>query len=960
MKNKLFTIPAGKPFARTLAQWVLEKFGEEPHQLARVLLLLPSRRACLSQREAFLQVTGGKPLLLPRMQPLGDVDEDMLLSAPLPTGFEQDPPAAAFEYKRLFILAQLTERFSGGNIAGQGRMDNTLKLAGELATLFDELEREQVSLEGLQKLVPDRFAKHWQETTRFLEILSEHWPKLAAEEGLLGPEYYRSQRLSALAYYWKETPPETPVIAAGTTGSVPATAHLLKSIVAAPQGYIVLPGLDTQADNEYFFSLTESHPQWGLRHLLAELECSRESVVTIGEAEGERSHLLSEVMRPGETGTWRRDAINIERAVSGLRRVDAASSREEAVIVALMLREALEEKGRTAALITHDRTLARQVAAILERFGITIDDSAGCALMQAPVAGFLRLLLEVADSNASPAPLLGLLKHPLTHLGMERIACLEAARTIEIAVLRGVRMHHGLAGLRLALNRSKHPAKDAELLLQRLEQMLAPLTAIFEQGNKAISLKSLVKAHLECGEALAGEELWEGQDGHMLAAILADVRSAAEYASPLSPTAYPAVFDTLIAGKVLRPEYGVHPRLKILSPIEARMQSFDRIILGGLNEGSWPPEFSGDAWFNRAMRTALGLPAPERSIGQAAHDFVMLAASPEVFLTRALRSGGVPTTPCRWLVKLETMLKAFDGSPTLIDTRWNQWARALDEAAVATPVAAPAPTPPLAARPRQMSVTKIAAWLADPYAIYASEILGLTPLAPLDADPGGADFGSAVHDALERFVKAYPHALPANAYDALLQCGQQAFAELFHLASARTLWWPRFTRIAHYVIEQEQERRGAIVKITGEVEGTIRLGDFLLTGRADRIEENKDGSLAIIDYKTGALPAQREIEDGSANQLALLGLIASEGDSAVRGRVGALEYWQLRGAVKLGAIKSLDKKDAVEYIREAKEGLLALIRIYNDPTYPYRAVPARSRAGRYQPYDHLARVKEWG
>jgi ATP-dependent helicase/nuclease subunit B len=820
--------------------------------------------------------------------------------------------------------------------------------------LFDELEREQLSLAGLADIVPDEFAAHWQVTVEFLKILSEQWPLIVKEEGLISPQAYRNDMLTVLAAHWQSAPPVHPVIAAGTTGSIPATAELLKVIAGLPQGAVVLPGLDTQADEDYFEYLSESHPQWGMKQLLVKLGCVREDVKEINcqwpVASGQyrqpatgnrqRATLLSEIMRPAETShVWQNLTLDVTSALNGLCQVECESAQEEAAIIALMLREVLETLGKSAALVTHDRKLARRVSAIMQRFGVTMDDSAGIPLMQTPTASFLRLILQVAESNIAPVPLLSLLKHPLTHAGMTRAECLEAARELEISVFRK------------PFSKKRDVLPKAQTLLNNIKQIFAPLIELLTSKQ---TLAALLDAHLQCAQLLSDDTLWNGDEADALLDFTSQLQAIGEEEILIEASVYPEIFETLLAGKVFRPDYGMHPRLKILSPLEARMQSFDRIILGGLNEGSWPPQTIADPWFSRPMRSAIGLPSPERRIGLAAHDFATLACAPEVFFTRAQKIDGVPTTPARWLVTLETLLSKFAAAHRIKDERWNLWARALDASKEVVPTLPPAPTPPLSARPRSLSVTQVETWMRDPYSLYARQILKLKPLDPLAEGPMPVDFGNAVHQALEDFVRTYPAALPADAYEKLLECGRKAFATLLSNANVEALWWPRFERIAAWVIEQEQFRRPLAVRVLTEVEGAMEFGNFTLKGRADRIEEGKDASLTIVDYKTGTLPTGSEIEGGIASQLVLLAIIMGGNAASLK-----LEYWQVQGGRRGGKIQPVDEAKIDAYIEESKEGLHELIEIYSDPDFPYYATPISSRARRYNDYEHLARVKEW-
>jgi len=975
MKNNLCTISPHLPFADTLAGWVLDNWGHEPLLLSRALILLPSRRAASGLREAFLRAGAGRPLLLPRIEPLGDADEDALIASPFASLLPYAMPEDTFAFRRLFLLARLVQRQRGY------RVDRTLALAARLAELLDECEREEVSLDQMMHIVPDAFAVHWQETVEFLKILSQHWPKITEEEKLISPGHYRGMVLGALAQHWQESPPQTPVIAAGTTASIPSTAALLAAISGLPQGFIVLPGLDMQADEAYFEHLKENHPQWGMAQLLKKLGRERADVRVIGEEANARVKLMSEVMRPAEVSdAWRNVKPDVE-ALQGIRYIPCASVQEEAGVIALMLREALETEGKTAALVTHNRGLARRVAAIMQRFGVTIDDSAGLALKETPLAAFLRLILEAAENALAPLPLLSLLKHPLATAGMDRIECLEAARELEVLALRGLNLGNGLQGMRQKLLHRNTPPR-VHALLDHVEHAFAPLLALREAP-----LSEFLQAHIACAEALGSPAMWDGPEGDAITQFLEEMRATCRVDDmSIDAESYPAIFEELLEGRVLRPQYGMHPRLKILSPMEARMQSFDRMILSGLNEGSWPPQPQSDPWFSRPMRAELGLPAHERRAGLAAHDFFVLASGAEVILTRAGKEDGVPAQASRWLVKLLMLARQLPG----VEEGWAGWAAMLDAPQNVTPAQSPAPKPPLAARPRTISVTQVETWLRDPYAFYARQILQLRKLKDISREPDTSDFGNAVHKALERFVKLYPDKLPAHALSELLRLGREAFAELFVASSLEVLWWPRFARIAGWIIAEEEKRRPVLTRVASEVESARRFGDVLLTGRADRIEERTDGGIAIIDYKTGVVPTERDIESGLASQLVLLALMARESNSRTRmdtveeksackagviddlaGEIsrsgiggGAppiyLEYWKLLGGDDAGEIKSLKEAKIENYIEAAREGLLRLIARNNDPDFPYRSIPIPSRANRYSDYDHLARVKEWG
>jgi ATP-dependent helicase/nuclease subunit B len=984
----VYSIAPELPFVDVLAAGLLARAGDDPAALARTLVLLPTRRACRALQEAFLRRRGGAGLLLPRLQPLGDVDEDELLltagDAPL-AGDDLDVPPAVAPLSRLLLLARLVAEDAG---AGAGADPATaVRLAESLADLLDGAAIAEISLDRLDRLVPEEFAAHWQTTLDFLAILRERWPRLLADRGEIDLIERRLRLLRTLAARWRTAPPAHPVIAAGSTGSIPATADLLGVVARLAAGEVVLPGLDSTLDER---SWTEAgkdatHPQHALHGLLERIGVAREAVrpwdvPAIAPASSARVRLIAEALRPAETtGDWLALKPPPDAAFAGVTRIDAASPRDEAGAIALRLREALEAPGRIAALVTPDRALARRVAAELRRWDIEVDDSAGTPLAATPPGGFLRLVAAAAAERLAPVALLALLKHPLAAGGVAPGAFREQARRLERAVLRGPRPAPDVAGLRAALAQTQGEAGgDLARWLDGLEHRVAPLADMMARATAPLG--DLLRAHLSAAEALAASDaetgaarLWAGEAGEAAATFIAEAVAAAEALPPLSPGRYPALFETLMAGRVVRPRYGRHPRVHIWGPLEARLQRADLMILGGLNEGTWPPEPAEDPWLSRPMRQALGLPPPEFRTGLAAHDFAQACAAPEIVLTRASKVEGTPTVASRWLLRLDALLANDKRWAATLDARPLAWHRFLDEPAEAPrPVPPPRPCPPVAARPRKLSVTAVESWIRDPYAIFARRILRLEQLDPLDADPGVLERGLMIHHALDRFLRDHRETLPEDALARLLDHGRATFGPWLDRPAVRAFWWPRFRRIADWFVDFERARRAAgmhtlATEVRGERRIAARAGDFTLTCIADRVDLTPDGALAILDYKTGTVPSARQVDSGLSPQLPLEAAIALAGglENIAARAVGELAYVKLSGGRDAGDYKPVEvRRDGTAIVPEALaaqalEGLARRIARFDDPATPYLSRPHPQWLSRAGDYDHLARVREW-
>ena len=977
--DRVLTIAPGLPFLDTLASGLLHETRGAAEALADYTILLPTRRACRSLAEAFLRVSEGQPLLLPDIQPLGDVEEESLTLRLSPGDAVLTLPPEIPERRRELLLTRLVLQWKEG---GDITPDQALRLARELARLLDQIQTERLDFAALKGLAPERFAAHWQDVLDFLAIVTEHWPKILADEDCLDPADRRNRLLEAQARLWSEAPPETPVIAAGSTGSIPATADLLVTIAHLPHGRIVLPGLDRAIDGaSHKAALGEAtHPQQGMLRLLARLEVAPAEV---GEWDSGptgpppssrpgRTRIAIEALRPTETtDAWRGLDDLPADALDGVERIDCGNEAEEAGVVALMLRHALDEPGRTAALVTPDRQLARRVAAELARWDIEIDDSAGRPVMETPPGLYLRQVVRAAADGLSPVLLLSLLKHPFAGGGMERDTFRRLARDFEKRVLRGPRPGPGIAGLRACIAGDETIGGAFDALLDAIEARLEPLCAAL--GEPALPLEALIDAHLAAAEGMADSpaepgaaKLWSGDAGELLAGAIAELRDAAGVLGDTFGRDYAPLFETLMAGVMFRPRYGLHPRLHIWGPLEARLLHADLMVLAGLNERSWPPDPGNDPWMSRPMRVRFGLPAPERRIGLAAHDFAQAFAAPRVALVRAARSGGAPTVPSRWLTRLETVLDGVGDRDTLqTGPAWCSLYHALARPAAPVRIDPPAPRPPVAARPRRLSVTQIETWMRDPYAIYARHILGLRALDTLEADPGAAERGSFIHAALDRFVRDNPDGLPADALKQLESCGRDAFGEALSRPAVGAFWWPRFMRIAAWFLAQERERRATAIQRSdtekwGQLEVPGPEGAFTVIAKADRIDCLTGGDYAIIDYKTGAPPSRHQVELGYAPQLPLEAAILAAGgfENVAAGTAVELAYWRLSGGEPAGEIKPV-KADAQELARAAREGLEKLIRTFDDPKTPYLAIPKPEWASAWNDYAHLARIMEW-
>ncbi|MDX2101562.1 MAG: double-strand break repair protein AddB [Alphaproteobacteria bacterium] len=982
--GRVLTIAAGAPFVDVLAERLLA--AAAPQDLPRWTVLMPNRRACQSLTEAFLRVSDGRTVLLPRLLALGDVEED---SPTLwPGGAEATLPPAIPPHLRRFLLARLVSAFRAA-IAQPVSADQAVALADALADLLDQFQTDRVSLAELATVVPEEHASHWQQTIDLLAIIAEHWPVELDRLGMLDPVDRRNRLLTAQAAAWRASPPADPIIVAGSTGSIPASADLITTVAHLPLGEVILPGLDLFLGEEDWEAVRDdpTHPHYGLLRLLDRIGITPRDVERLGPPPSPRAALASLALLPAlRTQAWRTATLgaSVAESLAGLSRIDAAGPAEEATAIALALREVLEVPGRTGCLITPDRGLARRVAAELRRYGegnarLEIDDSAGRPLHRTRVGVFLGLIAGLTGGRVQAVPLLALLKHPLAGFGYHPAELRRAARLLERKVLRGPRLAGHLSAWRQAIATITSEAQRLVCLdlLERVEQTLAPILTLGPSPPHQIA-DALVRA-AEAAAATASDagadRLWREEDGeaarHLLADLIALDLPEVEL-DPVTATEVGDLMQRLMADVAVRPRWGGQARLKILGPIEARLVRADVVILAGLTEGIWPAPPPLDPWLGRALRDTVGLSPMDRRIGQAAHDVAQALAGERVILSRSRRVDGADTVPSRWLQRLEAVLVAL-GGPSIEEAPYSGWVAALDEAATVVAASRPNPCPPLDWRPTSLSVTQVETLMRDPYAVYARHILRLEALDPIDAEIDAAIQGTVIHEILERFVRAHPNQLPADPAARLIELAEQEFTDASHRPEVVAFWRPKIHRLALWVAAQEQQRRADTLAIATEVTGCLEIARpgrpaFTIKATADRVEHRRDGSIAIIDYKTGSVPKPEEVRAGYAPQLPLEAVIAAAGGftGIPAAPVTELAFWKLggrEGGRDIPAIKPEKGEDPAAAlsaaIAAARVGVEGVITAFDDPSRCYTAQPRPDTAPRYNDYRHLARTAEW-
>ncbi len=973
-----FTIPAGRCFLDDLALGLCRSLDGH---LSDATILTPTRRGARAMARAFSHQARGKPLLLPQVRAVGDLDEG---EPPFDLdALALDLPPALSSLRRRFELARLvSERYTG--IAGaRGKL--ALDLADSLAAFFDSLALEEVDAEDkLDRLVLgegdaqyslEGWAEHWQISAQFLRIAVTAWPERLKALGAMDPSQRQVALIRRLVDQWRDRPPGTPLVMAGTTGSAPSTADLIHVVANAPMGVAVLPGLDLSLAENAWRQIEESHPQNTLKRLLDRHELTRD-VVTVWPASLDsdrkaeaRRRLLNEALRPAEaTRDWRAQIAilreegptTIEDGLEGLYECETARDEEAASVVALLMREALETPDKTVALVTPDLALSRRVSARLTRWGLVADSSAGNPLLSSLTGRFLHDLLGLVLEPHDPVLLLSLWRNPLC-----RFHDVAAMGDIERFALRGARPND-LGTITATLHAEERVSKEAIAQWREYVDAIRPmLDQPFTDLGASLTLFSIVAQSL----AADADALWAGAAGSSASELLAELmREGTGYVID-SQREFAEILNSTLQQTKVRTGGNNHPRLQILGAIEARLIKADRIILAGLEEGVWPQVPDNDPFLSRPMRKTLGLPAPERRTGLSAHDFVQTAAASEVYLVTRRRREGEPQVQSRWLWRLKTLcegagIKNLPSRPEVLD-----WARALDcglpeKPATLRPAKRPEPRPPVHVRPDSLSVTEVEVFVRDPYAIYARRILKVRPLDRPNEPVEARQRGTAIHKSLERFVTE-DAPLGRAGVETLNRLLEEELAGTHMSPAEIALQRPLIPHMAGAFVDFEVRRRAGKPKLVIEGRGEIRFPvagrEFSLVAKSDRLEV-RDGHVDILDFKTGYPASLKQVLAGFYPQLTLTGAILRHGGfEGIRGKsVGDMMYIRVAPddvSERYVQDKGVTNDDLAE---NALTSLRRRLEAYARPNKAYLSWTApqflKNRGG---DYDQLARLYEW-
>lgn len=915
------TIPAHQPFLQTLLNHIISGYGDDQNALAQLWVLLPNRRSCLALRALF-QAHGGA---IPQLFALGDLDR----SAMAAQSFSDAPPASRpISNSQRLMLASYELWQSRESIGMDMSIDQAARMAQEAFTFLDELEREQIPYSMLNVIEAERFASHWQQSLRGVHHLARWWSRYCNTHAVVSLSQHQHEWLNYVSDGWQAAPPSHGVMVAGSMGTQAATKRLLKVVASLPRGEVIIAGLDTMCDEQVWQQIEPTHPQCGAKRVLEALGAERSAVKVIGQGDLElRSEWLRHAMLPAAcTNAWTDHTLATPDAPL-FHLIEAANEWQEVQAIAQLVRDT----DKKVAVITPDDVLLRRLSAMLASMNIVFNSTQSQPLLTSKNAAGLLVLADLLQQPNSGVALLAVLKE---------MECSPSVRAVlhwfETTQLRGLQRKSSFIKRLTLMAASGDWGDDQREWIEQVVEALEPW--LNHATRKEILPLELWHAHIKCAAQLGLLHIDEATHDDML--------HAWQMLPPIETTSYAVVLRQLF-GQIKTVESSQRDaRVQLLSPIEARLITADRVVLAGLNEGSWPQDARTDLWLNDAMRQKVGLPPRELAIGQSAHDFYMLSHASEIFYTRARRQAGAAALPSRWIKRLESC--ANDGVMQPMTAAPN----AMPPRVFARP---PAPSPPVEARPDRLSISHIDQFLRDPYAMYARHILKLIPQDPLDAPLDAKERGNVIHKVLEEFTTQVNGDVSQLNEAAFIAIAKRVLAQFDEYPQVALMWMPRLAQLATWIVSLEREHRANYPKVAAEVSHEQALGKWKVRGRIDRLGSSPQHHHMIVDYKAGSAPTKSDVESGFACQLPLAAWMVQQSHGGI---ADTLAYWGLgTGFEKPKQV--IISKEVATLTDDYATGVEVLLDRYLGERTPFYAIPQPMKSPAYNDYEHLARVKEW-
>lgn len=964
----ILNIPGCFNFLKSVHEFIINRTNDKL-SLSNFTILLPSRRSCNELKRIFLENSSNSAIILPNIRAIGDIDyDDLVLKQINKNDLENfsdfSNNTSRIKYKILLIKELLKwAKSSNKNLFKDITIEQASNLALELEKFLNEVNRNGLNLDDLEKIVDDEYSQHWQEVLNFLEIFGKKWNKFIKDNNVISVVDFKSRMIEFNAEYFKKNKPLNPIVIAGVSGSVKSTCEFIKSLIKYDNCYYFFKDLNKNLTEDEWKEIGVFHPQYSFKNLLDNcINCERDRVKNLEFnncliVNPIIEKILSFSMLPyNETHKWQ-SKLNIKKEdFSHISKIECNNSFEELSVISLITKHVHETSNDNVAIITSDEIFANQLAVELKNLNLDVNNAFGNKISRTEVVKFLFLILDVIKNKYETVAFLSLLKHDFTLFGYNKNELNRLTLLLEDKILRGYG-NLGCEGILKKVNEFGN--------LELIDFIKKIMETLDKFKCEKLNFQSVIKLHIELAENIASNSevvgsnaFWNNsKNGDELLNFFNEVIKESEsYGDIKNCDEYSYLLDYLIAENSYSDRYSIHPMVNIISPQEAKLINYDLIILTNLNDGRFPPHISTDPWMSKSMRKAFGLPDRDELIGNFAYDFTQFLCNKKVILTRSLKEDGVPTVKSKYLMRLETFLLCQNHLKLEENNIWKEVFKKRNFAEQNIIIKRPKPKPPLDRRPRELYATKIEKLMNNPYDIYAEKILNLKKKDDFYENKIFAFFGSAVHEALENYIKNYKAAEFAKLYEKLIKYGKESFDKYFTDETSRELFFIRFSNIAEWFIEQDEAVRASGYNVYAERIEKLYMKniDFTIAAKIDRIEENEFGSINIIDYKTGNTPSTSDVLTAKKPQLIIEAIVLENK------KTDKLVYWSIKGKGD-EKIQEIDS-DICELVNKGRDGIVRLITHFNvfENSYIATAFDLNDQNHYASDYKHLSRVEEWG
>ena len=949
---KVFNIQASKPFLETLIYGIKTRFGSNPILLSSIKIFLPTKRACKNFDEIFLETNNYKPTFIPKTYPIGDLDANEIMASSFANNADKnnDFNQSISEYEERIIFANLINlKFKNENC----NIIHNLETANDLIKIYNECIKDEINLDKILELNLTELTIKLSEIKKMLSILAKDYPDYLTKIGKTSPEHNKIDLINRLRILWENNPTSEIIIFAGSTGSVPATRKLIKTVTDLPNGYVVLPSVDHLLDDHSWNKIDYNHPQFMLKQLIDFMGIERKSINEWDQkiVYESNSAFISNFMLP-EAVTYKWHSLVKNLSLNNFKILPCETLATEAEIISLMIRESLEKKINKMIVVTNNNNLKTMIIANLKRWEIKIKDPDGNKISETDLGKVFILAAKMIESDFSAIDTLAFLKQETL---FEKNLVVE----FEKVVFRGLKLKPGIIPILIKIEHFPDLKEFLHNILKKSENLI-------KLCSKKAEFKEFLKTHIELIENLSNDKLslYNNHIGESTHLYLSELFKISDTIGRVTFSEYLYIFEDFLSKQKISTEETSYSGVEILNSIDARLVKADLIILAGLNNGIWPSKTQVNQWINKSIRNFLGMHPEEYLASKSAHDFYKLCHMSNVIITYSSYINQEPAYPSKWIIRLETLAEYLGLKANLITNEpWNEIVKSIDQKEPKQLPKIPAPTPKLELRPRKLSVTKIETLIRNPYIIYTSEILKLKPLDSIEKEPNSADFGTIVHLVLESYSKSSKH---LKASRELLLSIAESTIKKYQGFYIYPFWLAKLNKICNSFFEYYnlvQTNNNIFSEVSGKLAFESPGGSFILTSKADCILIDTSNNIQILDYKTGSIPSLHECKELTAPQLPLEGIIAHHGgfDCQIQGvnyNLKALTYLLLKANNDDIETQNLCEILNDDFINLSKQYLHNLIAKYDLENTGYELILNNKTITKYQDYQHFCRVKE--